>query len=280
MFFTLFILFEIFYSINCHISCYQTRDGLNTFDYMVTVDHFPTELKNVTIENNSGHCMIRVIWQRDPHTTDITLMADMHLNAVSKDHQLQIDVGYENIGSITIWEELLIYQCNTDNCNNLNQLKRLLNSLTMNDNLIDLVYLLVPTIPFHGEWCYRASNSTFQTCNITIPNNLCKQCQLTGIMNQTRYEICATCSIDNPDKYTLTHGKTFNLIDRTESTLWIFTCGREDCDIPNIGDKIREKSHIQFDFNKFLNNQTGILSMNKVFLLFIIFFNMISFLFK
>jgi len=239
---------------------------------MVTVDHFPTELHGSSLKTNAITCLIQIIWQRNPHATRIILIAEDNMKAASSSHKLDVEIGYENIREISIWEQAILYQCNTDQCNSLSQLKLILSSLTMNDNLIDLVYLLSPVQPFQGEWCHRSSNATFQKCDTTIPNNLCIQCELTGIMNQTRTEVCATCLTENPGNYILAYAKAFNMIDRTYSATWLIICGRENCNTPINGDKIREKSYIDFDFNKFLNNETVILSMNKMALLFIICF--------
>lgn len=280
MFFYLFVVFQIFYSVNCRISCYDTRYGINTFDYIVTADHFPTELDSSKLENNSINCFIQVLWYRNPRTTKITLIAENQFNALASGHKLEVDVGYENDGLITIWEKQAIYECNTDQCNSLSQLKLLLSSLTMNDSLIDLAYLLFPTIPFHASWCHRGSNATFQTCDTTIPDNLCKHCELAGIRNEKGTEICATCSAEDSSKYSIAHGKKFNMTDRTHSNSWVIACGRNNCNLPSISESILEKSHIHFDFNKFLNNQTTVLSMNKIFLFFIIFFIKLFFFFE
>jgi len=273
MLFYLFVTFQLVYSVACYISCYNAPFETNTFDYIVTADHFPAEIQNSSLVANSISCFIQVIWGRDPHTTKITLVAETNMKAISTNRKLQVDIGYENKGPISIWKKVILYQCETDQCNSLSQLKLLLSSLTTNDSLIDLVYLLTPSdTPFQGEWCYRASNATYQNCNTTIPNNLCTQCELTGIMNQTRTELCAICSTENPSMYVLGYDMTFNMTDRTYSTSWVIICKYENCNTPAIGDSIREKSYIHFDFNKFLNNETAILSMNKMALLFIVFF--------
>ncbi|CAF0832102.1 unnamed protein product [Rotaria sordida] len=156
----------------------------------------------------------------------------------------------------------------------MNQLKRLLNSLKMNDTLYYLTYLLNPIMPFQGQWCYRGSNVTFAECNITIPISSCTQCTLSGLINQTRTELCATCLTNSPDKTGLSHEMIFNMTERTYSTLWLLNCGRENCNTPAVSGSIREKSYIYFDFDEFFNidnKSISILSMNKMTLFFIIF---------
>ncbi|CAF0842798.1 unnamed protein product [Rotaria sordida] len=116
----------------------------------------------------------------------------------------------------------------------MNQLKRLLNSLKMNDTLYQLTYLLNPIMPFQGQWCYRGSNVTFAECNITIPISSCTQCTLSGMVNQTRTELCATCLTNSPDKTGLSHGMIFNMTERIYSTLWLLNCERENCNTPAV----------------------------------------------
>jgi hypothetical protein len=257
--FYLFITFQLLYSVSSDISCYQAPFDINSFNYIVTADHFPAELHNSSLEVNSVGCYIQVLWQRDPDNTKIALIADTDMKAVSSQHQLQVDVGYQTkISSIPTWAKEIIYQCNTDQCNSLSQLKRLLSALIVNESLHDLAYLLNPVKPFHGEWCYRGSNATFEACNTTIPVSLCTQCQLIGTMNQTGTELCATCTTDDPDNSLLVFEKTFNITDRTNSSVWEILCGRQNCNTPAIGNSIRQKSYIYFDFTKFLNNETAV----------------------
>ncbi|CAF3451756.1 unnamed protein product [Rotaria sp. Silwood1] len=214
--------------------------------------------------------MIQIFWQRNPDNTKITLIAGDNEPSILQGHKLQVDIGYDKTELTSTWEKGILYECNTDQCNSISQLKRLLSSLMITDNLYQLTYLLNPVLPFQGEWCYRGSNVTFEECDTTIPTSSCKQCILSGMINQTRTELCATCSSKDPDKGVLSHQMLFNMIDRTKTTFWLIMCGREDCNTPAVGDSIRQKSDISFDFDKFFhtdNKSTSILSMNKMTLL-------------
>jgi hypothetical protein len=270
-----FVILQILYSVSCQLSCYNCPFEVNIFDYLITTDKFPTELKNCSLQSNYVKCFIEVNWQRAPDITTITLVGEVGTKSVSTDNSLVVDVGFVNEESISMWKKLLYYECNTDQCNSLSELKRILNSLTMSDTLTQLAYLLNPVKPFQGQWCARTSNATFAECNTTMPDSSCTQCTLTGIMNQTRTELCATCLTLDAGKHELSYGKTYNMTDRTHSTNWMIVCERENCNTPAIGDEIRAKSHIHFDFNKFFNtgNQlTSVFLMNKIVLLFIVFF--------
>lgn len=258
MLFYLFITFQILYSVSCYISCYTAPFDINDFNYIVTADHFPSELKNYSLQTNSSNCYIMVLWQRNPDNTRITLVAGPNMTtAPPTQHQLQVFVGYETGGSSTpMWIKQVIYQCYTDQCNSLSDLKSLLRALTVNESLYELTYLLNPVKPFHGEWCYRDSNVTLETCNTTIPVSLCTQCSLVETMNEGKVELCATCSTEEPENALLIYEKTFNMTDRTDFSMWAILCGRESCNTPAIGDSIHEKCSISFDFTKFTNNET------------------------
>lgn len=259
MIFFLFITFQVFYSVSCSISCHTAPFDINSFNYIVTADHFPTELHNSSVTTNVTNCYILVLWQRDPDKTQIALIADTATKSVTSQQKLQVDVGYQTKTSSTpTWAQQIIYQCNTDRCNSLSQLKHLLAALVVNESLHDLVYLLKPVKPFHSDWCYRGSNATFQKCNTTIPASLCTQCQLTEMMNSTGTELCGTCSIGDPDNLLLVYEETFDITDQTNSSIWAIYCGRKSCNTPTVGDSIRKKCHIQFDFTKFLINETSV----------------------
>ncbi|CAF3271993.1 unnamed protein product, partial [Rotaria sp. Silwood2] len=234
MFFYLFIIFQVFHSVFCLISCFNSPWNKNSFDYLITADNIPSELKNCSLEKNVAKCAIEIFWQRDPDKSTIELVAEDTKKSASTDHSLFVNAGFENPGARPMWEKVVLYECTTDQCNSLNQLKRLLNSLKMNDSLYQLTYLLNPVKPFQGQWCYRGSNATFDECNITIPSSSCTRCTLSGMINQTRTELCATCSTDDFDKTGLSHGMIFNMTERTFSTTWLLNCGRENCNTPTV----------------------------------------------
>jgi hypothetical protein len=259
MLFYLFITFQILYSISCNLSCYQAPFDINSFDYIVTPDHFPAELRNSSLKVNSVTCYSVVLWERNPDNTKIALVADIGMKAGSNEHQLQVDVSYDTqTSTIPAWAKQIIYQCSTDRCNSLSQLKHLLQALIVNESLHDLAYLLNPVKPFHGEWCYRSSNTTLNECNTTIPVSLCTQCVVSATMDQTGTELCATCWTADPDQALLVYEKTFNMTDRTNSSLWGISCARENCNTPAVSESILEKSSIEFNFTTFLNNETNV----------------------
>jgi hypothetical protein len=268
----IFVIFQILYSVSCHISCYNCPFDQNSLDYIVTADKFPSELRNCSLQSNLMKCYIQVLWRRDPDLTQLVLIGEGDTRSASNDHSLAVNFGYENDGSMSMWEQVLFYECTTNECNSLGEFKRILNSLTLSDTLFQLAPLLNPVKPFQGQWCHFESiNVTFEECNTTIPVSSCTQCTLAGMTNQTRTELCTTCSTDGSDKNVLSYGKTFNMTDRTESSNWIILCGQNHCNTPDIGDNIRSRSYIHFDFANFLNTGNNLTS-NKISWLFVVFF--------
>ena len=265
MIFFLFITFQIFYFASCSISCYKTPFDTDWFNYTVTADHIPAKLPNTSVETNSVVCYISVAWLRDPDRTQIVLFALTDMNVESTRPQLDVAVGYQmKITPSVAWTKQIIYQCDTDRCNNLSQLKPLLSALVVNDSLHELEYLLKPIQPFHGEWCYQGKNTTVDNCNTTIPVSLCKQCDLFATMSPIGPEYCATCLTDDPSDVVLFYQNIFNMTDRTNASDWEIRCGRDGCNTLAIGDSIRKRAYVNFNFTQFLNNETAISSLNTM----------------
>ena len=265
----LFFIFQLFHSISGLISCYDAPSDKNTFNYIITPDNSPGELRDSSLVTDSLMCVIQVEWKRGLESTKIALIAETSEQPAPPEHSLQAEVGYVAEGSISIWEQVIIYQCHTDRCNSLNQLKRLLSSLTIHDDLADLTTLLVPVVPFQGQWCSRFSNSTFYPCNTTVSNESCTRCQLIGQMDRTGIELCATCSVEESERSGLGYEITFDLTSRTSFSNWMIVCARDGCNAPEMGERIRQKSYIDLDYEKFFRNRTERLQINEILLLFI-----------
>jgi RNA polymerase subunit RPABC4/transcription elongation factor Spt4 len=219
-------------------------------------------------------CSFSIIWQQNPNKTEITVSAEDTKNSVSTDHELDVAVGFDNTDSILKWEKVVVYTCSTKECNSFDQLKRVLASLTVTDNLDNLTSIIKPQEPFQGRWCDRASNATFDDCNITVPVTACTQCSLIGQITQTKTEVCATCLTSGTDSNFLTYAVVINMIDRTHATNWEIQCQAERCNSLTNGDLIRQQSEIDFDFLKFFNagnKLTSLSTMVKMAWIFIIF---------
>ena len=75
-------------------------------------------------------------------------------------------------------------------------------------------------------------------------------------MSEAGTELCATCSTEEPRQSIIAYQKSFNMADRTNSSNWIIFCERENCNTPAVGESIRQKSYIDFNFSTFLHDET------------------------
>ncbi|CAF4430122.1 unnamed protein product, partial [Adineta steineri] len=143
--------------------------------------------------------------------------------------------------------------CSTDKCNSFDQIKRLIYSLTVTNLLDEIVNMIKPQEPFQSAWCVRVSNTTTNECNITIPDDSCRRCSLAVQNGEKTTQVCATCSTESVDN-SLSSTVIFNMNDRTRSNIWQIGCQAESCNSLSNGDRIREKSAIDFGFNQFFSN--------------------------
>ncbi|CAF3425008.1 unnamed protein product [Rotaria sp. Silwood1] len=275
MLFHLFIIFQIIHSVSCVITCYICPIDANSFDYFITPDRLPDTLNNCTLQTIGDNCFIDVIWHRKPDKTELTLSTKDNPRAIYNEHNLNTINSLENKNSNFVWTRSISYTCSTNYCNSLTVLKRLLNSLILNDYFNELEYLLNREEPFDGNWCWFKKNMTSLTCVIVIPPESCKACFFQGVSRRNSIEICETCLQDDIGETALSHEVDFNMTDRTRIDHWILECKSRNCNTENNGDLIRQKSTSNFDFIKFLddaNNPNILSSMRKIILLFIVFF--------
>ncbi|CAF0845391.1 unnamed protein product [Rotaria sordida] len=267
-------MFELVRSVTCVITCSVCPIDANSFDYFITTDRLPDRLNNCTLQTTEDNCFIDVIWHRKPDKTEITLSARDNERSIYNEHNLYTVVNLENKNSNFIWTRSISYTCSTHNCNSFIVLKRLLNSLTLNDYFHELEYLLKREEPFDGNWCWFKGNTTSLECAVSIPSKSCKGCFFQGISRGNATEICATCLQDDIGETALSHEVDFNMTDRTRIDHWILECKSRNCNIENNGYLIRQKSISNFDFIKFLdntNNSNILSSIKKILLFFIVF---------
>ncbi|UJR32847.1 hypothetical protein I4U23_020309 [Adineta vaga] len=274
MLFYLFLTFQILYSVSSHISCYVCPSNMNEFNYLITVDRIPEQLNNCSLTQNFTACAVTLIWQKNPEQTQITTNGAEGRKSVLNQHMLDVTIGFENKLSTTKWEKIIIYECTTNECNHFNQIKRLLNSLTIIDELDQIKDIITPQEPFQGQWCEQGSNATFIECGTKIPDDKCKICSLGVERNQTGIEFCATCLTENDGDNFLSRSVMINMIDRTRTDVWQLQCRSNKCNSLSNGELIRQKAQIDFDFVKFFNNGHRLISfvsMNIMFLIYMVF---------
>jgi hypothetical protein len=275
MLFYLFLSFQVLYSVSCVIKCHNCPLSANTFNYHISTDRLPDELSNCDVQEISDTCIIDVIWGRNPDKTDINLAPRGDGKSELSEHELNTNIELAYNGSQYEWSQSISYMCSTDQCNSLTELKRILSSLTLNDKFQDLEDLLKMEEPFDDSWClFFANTTTLECATTTIPPATCKECSFEGFTNNGAWEICANCLTYDIGNTFLSHEVDFNMTGRTRADHWIMECQSKDCNTPNNGNRIRQKSTSNFDFVKFLdgrNKSTTLSLISKFTLLFVVF---------
>ena len=263
------------YSISCTITCHDCPLTANNFNYFVTLDTLPKNLNNCTMVNTGDLCLMDIIWNPKSNMTQIGFSSGGDEKSIGIEHSLVTEVRLEKNSSDLIWTRGISYMCSTDKCNDLSELKRILDSLTLNDNLKDLEYLLKNDEPFDGNWCHFSTNDNSSECNIDIPPDTCEVCSFQGKSDHGPIRFCSNCFPFDIGERSISYEVDFNMIDRTRSDHWILECRFKSCNTYENGNMVLEKSVVKFDFKKFLdgnNRSTNLLSINKISLLFIVFF--------
>ncbi|CAF1333556.1 unnamed protein product [Adineta steineri] len=256
MLFHLFVIFSLYKSISCQISCYACPTGSIKYDYIITAENIPTEMNNCSIENNQSECAVDIRWFLSSNKTEIDIVTDSRKRELAPaDHTVTVDAIFGSDGLTQEIYHSLYYFCSTDKCNSASELKRLLLSLTLKDQLIELKDLLKSSEQFNGHWCLFYSNQTAESCDIPVtvdPNN-CKQCSTKFTTEPKTNTICAGCYNQEIKNDFLGREILFNLTDRTRTEIRMINCRSDHCNQVHTGDLIRQKCAIDFDFVKFLN---------------------------
>lgn len=152
---------------------------------------------------------------------------------------------------------VLTYICNTDGCNNDTAAKRILNALTLTENLHELESLLAPgpNPPFTEQAsCFNFSNAT--TTEKCIPPGATSLSNCVACRTQMKSNVlCAQCAARfsiRVDDYIL-RNKVFFLNNGTQTENIELFCRVKDCNTLSSIDQIREASTLEFDFEKFIN---------------------------
>ncbi|CAF0728521.1 unnamed protein product [Adineta steineri] len=230
------------------------------------------EKLNGCVLKTMEQCTVDIIWLYNVGKTQIVVTGSDPKNSISTDHALKVGIGYEYREKLDA-EQVLEYICSTDECNSLDQIKRLINSLTVTNHLDEIANMIKPQEPFQGAWCDRVSNTTTNDCNTTIPFESCRRCSLAVQNDEKTTQVCATCSTETSNIY-FSSTVMCNMNDRTRSNIWQIGCQAERCNSLSNGDRIREKSAIDFDFNKFFSNGQNRISLSimiNMVMIFIIF---------
>ncbi|UJR19822.1 hypothetical protein I4U23_022955 [Adineta vaga] len=230
---------------------------IRTYNYLITAENIPTKLNDCPIISNQSECVISMRWFLNKNVTELDMIPETrHTRSKSSEHTVTVDAILGNNGSSQELQHSLYYFCSTDKCNSPVMLKRLLQSLTLTDQFMELKDLLKPSAQFDGHWCLLLSNQTTEACKVPVivDRNDCKQCSTTFTTESKKDgTICAGCYTDSIHQEFLGREILFNLTDQTQTEIEMITCRSQNCNAVRTIDLIREKSRMNFDFVKFLN---------------------------
>jgi hypothetical protein len=255
MLFHFLSILSLFYSVSCQISCCSSRSL--PYNYTITRDNIPSELYSCSnVDRGRPLCRFGITWYLNLNQTviDIGTYSTSNESLISA-HLLDVNVymsgGYT---SNPFLKHTVDYYCSTDKCNNGKVFQRLFESLTLIDQFYDLNYLLESNEKFDGYSCLLYQNQTDKFCDaplVTNPND-CIQCTAQYFYDQMTNKICATCYRYVLHNTFLDRRIHINITDQTrEEIIWI-RCFGKNCTLIITGNKIREKSTIELDFDKFL----------------------------
>ncbi|UJR18853.1 hypothetical protein I4U23_021981 [Adineta vaga] len=196
-----------------------------------------------------------------PHPPTPTPTPHPHPQFINQNLLICIRIAFVDLSRVEQQQKLqhsFTYYCSTDRCNDMNTFKRLLYSLTINDQFIDIKDRLIPVEPFDGHWCLMFSNKTSSdTCYVEIPVDPtnCKLCSTKYMQDSKGNRMCAGCFTDRLRTLSLIRHIEFNMTDRTSNDRSFIDCQSKNCNGVETMQLIREKSTIQFNFNRFFNDK-------------------------
>ncbi|CAF0733947.1 unnamed protein product [Adineta steineri] len=246
--------YSLVYSLKCYISLVPT-----ILNYSVTSDTLPSFDNNKLIDV-SGECTLTIIWLRNPSNTEIIF----GYNSITNKNNFLIDSLLANVQYQLEGDELtkrlsrdIQYKCQSSNeCNNGTVLKRILNSIHLEEHFSDTFDSLIESDESFSNQsinqCYFNRNSTHECLPIDYLN--CRRCQISmNIFPLLTNDICATCPTITSEFNSIERDAIFiinnrsQIIDRIQLTCQI---GKHCNSIENVY-QIRLLSFIQFDFDKF-----------------------------
>lgn len=251
----------MFPHLSFQISCYDCSRAPNEYQYIIDANHIPPEVENCSWKSNQTSCLIGLKWEFTFAKTELDLIPNPNNDSSSDNqHILRANALLTGSGVTQQWQHTLEYRCTTDRCNNLEQFKLLLNSLTFKSNFRDLADLIIPQNPFIGTWCLLAKNRTDTNCSdaSTINPQNCQQCFSFVTTEARSDQICASCfTTDKIEQESLEREALFKLSSRSVVETWKIYCRAPQCNGLDTGMKIREKSTINLDFDQFLGAAGG-----------------------
>jgi hypothetical protein len=257
------------------LECYDCPSDF-ALDYTVTSDTLPlfSSCSLITAEQ----CSVSIFWAQNPSHTVISLsnspfplMNDSLHDVLST--LVQLELNADNVTRITTRD--LHYECIlSDGCNGGTSLKRLLDSLVLEDKFASELSSLIQNVESFNNnsaaTCYRLSNSTDSCAPLDMDG--CRRCEISVDQSpSTSNKICATCPLEETDFNSMKRESVFLLNNRSRlSDLVELKCQLNGCNSLDNINKIRQASTVTFDFDKFFQTSSASatsLSISFIFLI-------------
>lgn len=238
-------------AVNCYISSVPIQ-----LNYALTSDNIPL-LSNNTVVSTDGHCVLTILWLKDPISSMIILGYDTDSPSVNSLNdtllvQLRNQLDGEVIEKKTSKE--IQYRCrSTDRCNNEQNLRNILSSLDFDEQFSPELDSLIASNPSFDQQsisnCYYNGDGTSTECPSRDPI-ACPRCQMT--LDLIKNKDCGTCPRQTSDANTILWSNRYLFDNQSIIESFIqLSCqsGRLCNGLDNIR-RIQQLGSIKFRFNK------------------------------
>ncbi|CAF1486900.1 unnamed protein product [Adineta ricciae] len=258
MVFRLFILFVCFGPLSTAISCYDCLSVPQLYNYTVTADTIPKAYNDCPIKSNQTMCYISFQLLLTSNQTKIIFASTGERTEKSSvSPLLSIRADTHGSGANQSTKHVFHYSCASDQCTNVDILRRILRSSTVTDQFVDFKDLLIPVEPVDGHSCLLFFNKTeSDICDMDIPTDphQCRVCSTKDMQDSQGYRICAGCFAYGHHISAIVYEVQFDINDQTSEDDLLINCQPKHCNGIETIKLIRQKTLIQFNYNQFIND--------------------------
>jgi len=238
------------------VQCNVCRNGIGV-NYIVTSDNIPMLPSDCTVVDGEL-CWASIFWEFDFNRTYLEFHArpTSGIKAPSRDMVgVRIVRGMERNNQTLSKGREVHYECDSsDKCNGPDGLKKVLSSLSVEDQfqeeIAPLLKLITPFDPRAAD-CVYFHNTTFR-CPPPDPRR-CRRCMVAADEPTSGGEhACATCEMDDSRDNYVERFKTFVLNNSTENIdVAAIGCQLKGCNTVSNANIVYQASKITFNTEKF-----------------------------
>ncbi|CAF0942216.1 unnamed protein product [Adineta ricciae] len=240
--------------LSIRLGCHRCQD-LRRYSFVITSDTLPTNfLDKCSFYMSQQSCTIEITIDLDQQQTTLNVSASQEYVQTSINTVVSIKDGLKHIRKISFW-------CSDPRggCNDYSYMKRVLQSISIDDKSKELEPFLMPTNEtLNNTSCLSFSNDTTIKYSDKSTENT-KACYISGVVdaNATSKISASYSSMDN---YYLRYVKTFLTESPTTSHLSLddrsLLCAQPECNSIENYNRIGAVIKIDFDPSKFFEPTT------------------------